>query len=935
MKKYLSFLIAVIAIAVCSLVYFTNIDNKINDVFLRTAHPLKESDDVIMLLVDDESVESVGTFPWNRNVYGDAMLNARELGAEQIVFDLSFLDPSTRSADPDYVDNELPGYIDQSFETINEAAFQILEASGGKDYSLEELKEAFAAASEEVKNQVMTNVQYVVTDNDVALGESLRVFGDSFLTLDFENSDEVDDSGLAPYDSYYLSTRIALQNIDASKDTITPSYNKMMPALDSLLKKAKSAGFVNANPDKDGIRRRIHLVYKHDGAYYGQLMLVPLLERFGNPEVVITNKSITLKDAKVSETETKDIVIPRCEDGSVLVKFPKKKFLDYNKISFINLYNLRVMEKPLVENLKQLEDFGLFYELGYETSPYDLYNNANYIREALLEDTDDEITFDLYREYRTAFYEATGELLSDETLSFVLDLYEWDDETIQSLNDIYTEMRVSYNAIVALRESMRSTLSGTTMIVGTCATSTTDYGNIIYEENYPNVGVHSVIANMILSEDFVDDSPFWISILIALIICFAYCFASMRLSTGKSLLVGGSLLIVLTVALWAFFIVSKTYIGTFVPVVSLFITFVASAVIGYLNASHEKRFIQGAFSQCLSPDVVKDIVDHPENLKLGGESRFMSAIFTDIQKFSGFSELLNAAELVALLNYYLTPMSDIIMEEGGMVDKYEGDAIVALVGAPALMEDHAARAVRAAIRMKNYEKELNRKIVKFAAMDFEALPSEEKISEDLHRAFKKLIAGKRNIFTRIGINSGEMVAGFMGSDAKKNYTMMGNNVNLASRLEGVNKQYSTGGILISQATRELLGEDFVVRPLDRVQVVNVKTPMRLYEVLAIKADADEKLLKNVAYWEEAMKTFERGDYAKALEMFQKCAEENADDKVAKYYAELTSRFFVKGTYPKANDDFGVVYNSENPADMDPSWIGTDKEIKGTFTLLSK
>ena len=148
MKKYLSFLIAVIAIAVCSLVYFTNIDNKINDVFLRTAHPLKESDDVIMLLVDDESVESVGTFPWNRNVYGDAMLNARELGAEQIVFDLSFLDPSTRSADPDYVDNELPGYIDQSFETINEAAFQILEASGGKDYSLEELKEAFAAASE-------------------------------------------------------------------------------------------------------------------------------------------------------------------------------------------------------------------------------------------------------------------------------------------------------------------------------------------------------------------------------------------------------------------------------------------------------------------------------------------------------------------------------------------------------------------------------------------------------------------------------------------------------------------------------------------------------------------------------------------------------------------------------------------------------------------
>ncbi|MCQ2585401.1 MAG: CHASE2 domain-containing protein [Treponema sp.] len=943
MKKYLSFLIAVIAIAVCSLVYFSNIDNKINDVFLRTAHPLEESEDVVVLLVDDESIEKVGTFPWNRNVYGDAILNARELGASQVVFDLSFLDPSTRSADPDYVDNELPGYIDQSFALINEAAFQVLEASGGKEYTLDELKEAFAMASEEVKNQVMTNVQYVVTDNDASLGASLAAFGDSFLTLDFENTDEDEESGLAPYDRYYLATRVALQNIDASEDTITPSYNKMMPALDSLLKSARSAGFVNADPDKDGIRRRLHLVYKHDGVYYGQLAFVPLLERLGNPEVIITNKSFTLKDAKISETETKDIVIPRCEDGSVLIKFPKKKFVGdetkgdkgYKRRSFGSLYELRFKEKPLVLNLKILEDAGVFYDLGYETTPYELYGQTNYIREALLEGEDDEITFDLYREYRTAFYDSVGEFLSDETKEFLLDFYSDDDELCSSIEEIYGEMKVSYDSLVALREKIRSEIDGAMLIVGTCATSTTDYGNIIYEENYPNVGVHSVIANMILSEDFVDDSPFWISIFIAIIICFAYCFASMRLSTGKSLIVGGSLLIVLTFALWAFFMVSNTYIGSFVPVVSLFLTFVASAVIGYLNASHEKRFIQGAFSQCLSPDVVKDIVDHPENLKLGGESRFMSAIFTDIQKFSGFSELLNAAELVALLNYYLTPMSDIIMEEGGMVDKYEGDAIVALVGAPTLMEDHAARAVRAAIRMKNYEKELNKKIVKFAAMDFESLPAEEKISEELHSAFKKLIAGKRNIFTRIGVNSGEMVAGFMGSDAKKNYTMMGNNVNLASRLEGVNKQYSTGGILISQATREHLGDDFVVRPLDRVQVVNVKTPMRLYEVLAIKADADENLLKSVAYWEEAMKTFESGDYAKALEMFQKCVEENGDDKVAKYYAELTGRFFVNGTYPKANDDFGVVYNSENPADMDPTWIGTDKEIKGTFTLLSK
>ena len=122
-----------------------------------------------------------------------------------------------------------------------------------------------------------------------------------------------------------------------------------------------------------------------------------------------------------------------------------------------------------------------------------------------------------------------------------------------------------------------------------------------------------------------------------------------------------------------------------------------------------------AFSQCLSKAVVNQIVANPNSFKLGGESVQMTAIFTDIQKFSSFSELLTASELVALLNYYLTEMSDIIMEEGGTIDKYEGDAIIALVGAPLKMEDHARRAVKAALKMKQSEKLMNAKIKEIAS----------------------------------------------------------------------------------------------------------------------------------------------------------------------------------------------------------------------------
>ena len=137
---------------------------------------------------------------------------------------------------------------------------------------------------------------------------------------------------------------------------------------------------------------------------------------------------------------------------------------------------------------------------------------------------------------------------------------------------------------------------------------------------------------------------------------------------------------------------------------------------------------------------------------------------------------------------------------------------------------------------------------------------------------------------------------------------MGNNVNLASRLEGVNKQYSTFGILVSEATYRQLGEEILCRRLDKVQVVNVNTPLTLYEPLVLKKDSNEKLLKYLAVWEEAMKNFDHEDYAASLEKFKSLSFENPHDKVAAYYVKLLELFFVKGQFPKEEDDFGVVYN---------------------------
>ncbi len=141
--------------------------------------------------------------------------------------------------------------------------------------------------------------------------------------------------------------------------------------------------------------------------------------------------------------------------------------------------------------------------------------------------------------------------------------------------------------------------------------------------------------------------------------------------------------------------------------------------------------------------------------------------------------------------------------------------------------------------------------------------------------------------------------------------MMGNNVNLASRLEGVNKQYHTNGILISAATRDLLGDQFIVRSLDRVRVVNVNTPIRLYELLETREEASAELLQYVDAWEKAFADFEAKNYQSAAQQFKALAAQNEKDNVVRYYLDLLENFFLKAKYPVASDDVGVEYNPDD------------------------
>ncbi|MDR1802214.1 MAG: adenylate/guanylate cyclase domain-containing protein [Treponema sp.] len=284
----------------------------------------------------------------------------------------------------------------------------------------------------------------------------------------------------------------------------------------------------------------------------------------------------------------------------------------------------------------------------------------------------------------------------------------------------------------------------------------------------------------------------------------------------------------------------------------------------HIKLQYFNNNLRRAFSTYLSEDVVEEIVSDPTRLQLGGVKRHMTALFTDIKSFSGIAEALPPEQVVDLLNYYLSTMSDAILEQKGTIDKYEGDAIIAFFGAPLELPDHALRACLTAIVMRRLEADLNRY---FAEKEISPSP----------------------LLTRIGINSGDMVVGNMGTQKKMNYTIISNAVNLASRLEGINKHYGTW-ILASENTINETEGLLLTRKLDRIRVVGINEPVRIYEILETKADATPAMHELTALFHNALGLFEFGRWKDAESAFSHVLKTTPNDGPSLLYLERCRQY---------------------------------------------
>ncbi len=872
MKKNISFIIPVLAVILCSFLLLTPLDNKIYDLFLRAIPSLTENDSVVIVKIDDPSIENVGVFPWPRDIMADAIVFMREMGAETVAFDLSYLDKSPKAVDIEYLEETLPISMSEGFKQIDEVVTQVMDAFSAGDIAANEAdiyKEQILEYNDTVYNEINRSVEKVTFDVDAYFGKTLSYFGKSFLTLTMVSPKDISAQektfDMTPHDVPFLENSIALKNITSINDTLTPDQLGILPAIPELITKSRSAGFVNAEPDRDGFRRRVHLLMKYNGKYYGQLSFISLLENWGNPDIEVSNKIIKILNAKVGNSVV-DIKIPRTRDGSVLIKWPKKEFKNYNQITSWYLINNKAVEKLFIETLKEMEKFNIFLYWNEDETPIDKYNSALYIKNELFNgDIPEEgITIENYIYYRKEFLRSADLFLNgdyEEELISKLD----SDDSIQAVRKTFETARERLSNLIKVRTRAENKMNGAFAIIGFDATSMTDVWQNTFQERFPNVGIYSVVANMLLSREFLDDAPIFISIIISLFLSISLSLVIRQFDLKHSLMAGFITLAVSVVSLLIIFMISRVYVGVVIPFSSVAVTFLSLSSINFLTTIKEKSFIRSAFSRYLSPEVIKDIINDPSKLNLGGEKREMTALFTDIRGFSTISEELDPAELVKLLNMYLTRMSDIILENRGTIDKYEGDAIIAFFGAPIPTEEHASLACKTAIMMKKAENELNKYI----------------ISENLSRM---------PIFTRVGINTGDMVVGNMGTSNKMDYTIIGNSVNLAARLEGVNEQYKTKGILISEHTKVQLSEVFLLRRLDRIRVVGVNTPLRIYELVNLKDYSDSDEVNNIIEWDKALELYEKREFKSSKEILEEVLKFDENDGVVKLFIKRCEEF---------------------------------------------
>lgn len=840
-------------------------------------------DDLIHVDIDDLSIERLGRWPWPRQQIAGIIETLHAAGAESIALDVLFPEPQ-----PIRYVSESQGLYGTFEKVLHEGVPQVVMDDA-------ELAHSIHAAGNVVlaMHGQFTPLESLPYEGDIkARIEDNPAVSFRQLALELTGSDPESPMADEIKDRFHqaylrVCSRIALEPY-ARRDLEAPQARIIAP-LHTLLRNARDVGFVTIDPDEDGILRRIRLLGNDGGLTYTQLALSLALHRlqadYHQPMTVRRQGDQMLIYAGTELVRRIDMdgggmlinwaLRPagqshrshgRISAGSVAkVWMEKQRLADLDTLDFALKVKWLSLGRHIPDNDTQtlywtfmdqtaLLDQVYTQRIGLQRQDYfdRLYDPCQLSLTAEiqhLQGQEQQIERQRYQGIDTLFAR-----LSPQREAFFVrpddpadpnGLRDYEQrvrqaDDIQALLEQLPQVRADLESNLAqLHAELAERVAGRICLVGSTATAAADFVPTPLQARTPGIDVHASIYDTIVSGQIIRSASGELNLALILIAGLIVTLLAMRFNAAVCgpLMVG---LAVLYTAFYVFVILPQWHLHVVLasPLVTMLMVFMALTVFKALTEERAKRKIRHLFSRALSSSLVDELMRDPQLANLGGQKRELTCMFSDLAGFTPLSQRLGPQETVKLLNQYFDCVTDVVQTRfGGYINKFLGDGVFALFGAPVTQSDHAQRAVRSAVEYIQAVQVLN-----------QAIP-------------------EAGLAVRIGITTGHAMVGNCGSSTRMDYTAIGDCVNLSSRLESANKYFCTH-ILVEAETwrRSGLDRELLARPLGLTRITGVARPVWITHV-AGTLSRHETLIEHYLRFSRGIQQLYDRQYAEAVEVF--------------------------------------------------------------------
>ncbi len=831
------------------------LDGRAYDRFLRLRPAAPAAHGI--LLVDIDTPGSLA------GLLAEGLVTLKEMDARYAILDLPLARKSPPALDPSVLRQTLPNALDREFSQIGEniqSLFDAIRRGAVRSHDAARYVSDLVGLVAQAKGRLFGAAMGIERDDDALLGQASAFFGRVYVPLDLLWTS---DSPAAPDLVELALQRQSIPVLAAGRD---PSihFGGIRPSVLPVVRGARGGGFPSEEPDPDSVRRRTRLLAEHDGHHLGQLAFAAVLDLLGNPEILVSPGKVLLRGAVLPGRQASVLEIPLGESGQMLLSWPgvsrgSAASADdasgaatddgFRHLAWSTLIAEHRLEDSLVADLRDMDAKGYLSYLRSSASLLDVFEEGARLGRGMLaagSDTDAE----QWRAARESFFTLCDQFLGgDAEARIIADadgqlqsgaLSVEEKNLVRAERDrvpaAFADARQVHAMLHQSRDSLRDSLAGSFCIVSLQPSGEETRPAVTpFDTPATDARASAALVSTVLSGRFLRQAPARVVFLLAAVLSLVLSLAVLRMKPLLSAVVGIAAAVAAAAAAGAVLAVGGLFVPPSVPVASILVTGISLASLKLAWKRGASRTVRAAFAGRVSTESLQAIDASRARLAPEGSRRQATVLSLAVKGAAVESAGEDPREVIRRLRTHRAALGEGLLGLGGMVVDAGSGRITAAFGAPVDSVDHARRACLASLRVRALERELRGSAVSVFA-------------------------------SRIGIHTGDCVAGFLGDRVRPDYSLVGAPADIAARLEALNESFGTS-ILVSERVREAAGPGFLVRMLGTISAGSLPGRVRVYELLGQKDGPEPPEALLVAQFEEGLARMEKGDAEGALALF--------------------------------------------------------------------